>query len=135
MLATVPIPQLRRANSLRLTTGFAPLSSIQGRIEPAVLVAFIQYGLQRRETCRHGQDPDPGPLRQQSEPHRLALQQRLGVVRLGHANTFAMMCRRSAGPPTTEFNVAAVGLLGDKRSDRTSALKPPGINQTPPGAT
>jgi hypothetical protein len=50
------------------------LSSIQGRIEPAVLVAFIQYGLQRRETCRHGQDPDPGSLRQQSEPHRLALQ-------------------------------------------------------------
>ena len=40
--------------------------------------------------------------------------QQLGVVRLGHTDTFA-------SPSTSKFNVAAIRLLGDKRSDRTSA--------------
>ena len=85
------MPKLRRFRRRRLTSGFCTVSSMatkavehgrgdhgqlddEGRLEPVVLVAFLEHGLQRREPDRHGDDAGPVALLEQRQLHRRLLQ-------------------------------------------------------------
>jgi hypothetical protein len=46
----------------------------QGGVKPVVLVALVEYRLQRREADRHGCDAKPVAVLEQRKPHRLALE-------------------------------------------------------------